>query len=650
MKAAKRAGFGLALLLTPLLLLALFEFSLRLFNLFPREPLFVEAVQDGREVVQINPGVATRYFNPKKVVVPNLYPETFSRSRSENTFRIFCLGGSTTAGFPFEFQVPFPARLKSLLSSQYPRTHFEVINLGLSAVNSFTVLDFIPEVLAQKPDLIIIYMGHNEFYGAYGSASAVSAGRSGRIIRAYLGLQRLRLVQMVRAAVIAATPAGRQDHENSTLMEQIAARRGIACRSAQYELTLDNYRRNLELILRKCRRAGVPVIAGTLVSNLKDQPPLDSISHSQTDPATGRETGDLTARCDELLEQGEYARALASAHELVARDSLNAGYWYRVGRAQLALGDSLAALASLTAAKERDLIRFRASEDFNRILTAVTRADGAGLVDIRRLFALASPGEIPGAELICDHLHPNPEGYLLMARGFAGEISKRGLVHARPAEEVVTEHPVAVTDLDWDIGMLSVYKLKHRWPFADRKVDWSLYTPHGEPVAARVALDYLLNHHNWVQAHYAMADTFSRRGEHEKTRREYQAVLTFYPEQPQPLVKMAQSFEADAQWGEAEKTLQAALNLTEKKGMIYFRLAMVQSRQKRLAAAIQNIQYAIVSPELSPEQRTAAKYNLALFFIAVKRMEYAREVSADILGETPGYAPAQELMQKYFHN
>lgn len=147
MKAAKRAGFGLALLLTPLLLLALFEFSLRLFNLFPREPLFVEAVQDGREVVQINPGVATRYFNPKKVVVPNLYPETFSRSRSENTFRIFCLGGSTTAGFPFEFQVPFPARLKSLLSSQYPRTHFEVINLGLSAVNSFTVLDFIPEVL-----------------------------------------------------------------------------------------------------------------------------------------------------------------------------------------------------------------------------------------------------------------------------------------------------------------------------------------------------------------------------------------------------------------------------------------------------------------------------------------------------------------------
>lgn len=640
----------MVLLLTPLLLLVLLELSLRLFNLFPREPLFVEAVQEGREVIQLNPDVARRYFNPKKVVVPNLYPETFSRTRTENTFRIFCLGGSTTAGFPFEFQVPFPARLKNLLASQYPRRRFEVINLGLSAVNSFTVLDFIPEVLEQKPDLILLYMGHNEFYGAYGSASAVTAGRSGALIRFYLGLQRLRLVQMVRAAVIAATPAGQQDPENSTLMEQIAAGGSIAFRSAQYKLTLENYRRNLELILRKCRRAGVPVIAGTLVSNLKDQPPLGSISRGESDPALSHKIGELAAGCDGLLEQEEFTQALVVARELIALDSLNANHWYRAGRIQLALGDSLAALESLTEAKDRDPVRFRASEDFNHVLTAVARADGAGLADIRQLFALASPGGIPGAELICDHLHPNPGGYLLMARGFAREIGKSSLVQTRPAGDGIPENPVAVTDLDWDIGLLRVYKLKHRWPFADRKVDWSLYKPHGETAAAGVALDYLFNHHNWVQAHYAMADTLSRRGEHEKARGEYQAVLACYPEQPQPLIKMAQSYEADAEWGEAEQALQSALQLTEKKGMIYYRLALVQSRQKKLAAAIQNIQHAIISPELSPEQRTAAKYDLALFFIAVKRMEYAGEVLADILGEYPGYGPALDLKRKYFDN
>jgi len=84
--------------------------------------------------------------------------------------------------------------------------------------------------------------------------------------------------------------------------------------------------------------------------------------------------------------------------------------------------------------------------------------------------------------------------------------------------------------------------------------------------------------------------------------------------------------------------------------MIYYRLALAQSRQKKLAAAIQNIQHAIVAPEISPEQRIAAKYDLAGFFVDAKRLDYAAEVLQDILREKPDYAPALELKQKYLHN
>jgi len=646
----RRFGFHLLLFLTPFLLLVLLELLLRLFNFFPREPLFVDAVQEGREVIRINPDVARRYFDPKKVVVPNLYPESFGRTRTENTFRIFCLGGSTTAGFPFEFQVPFPAQLRILLSGQYPGRQFEVINLGLSAVNSFTVLDFIPEVLAQKPDLILLYMGHNEFYGAYGSASVVSAGRNGALIRAYLGLQRLRSVQMVRALISSLTPARRLDPENSTLMEQVAAGQRIPYRSALEKRTLENFRTNLELILEKCRRAGVPVVAGTLVSNLKDQPPLGSFSRGDSDHASEKTTVELTSRVDALYQQGAYQEALAAANQLIAGDSLSAGSWYHAGRIQLALGDSLAAMTSLKAARERDPIRFRAGEDFNRIIADVARTHGACLADIERIFASASPAGIPGAELICDHLHPNPEGYFLMAQGFTREIASAGLIKSPASVMAAPFGPFAVTDLDWEIGLLQIYKLIHRWPFADRKIDWSLYKPRGERAAARIAYDYLFNHHNWVQAHYAMADTFSGRGEHEKARREYEAVLAFYPDKPQPYLKIAAAFEAEEEWAGAEKAITAALARTEKKGMIYYRLALAQSRQKKLAAAIQNIQHAIVAPEISPEQRIAAKYDLAGFFVDAKRLDYAAEVLQDILREKPDYAPALELKQKYLHN
>ncbi|MCI0618577.1 hypothetical protein L0244_36835, partial [bacterium] len=67
--------------------------------------------------------------------------------RVSSTFRIFCLGGSTTAEFPFDCQVPFPTQLRYLLSQTHPQYQIEVINVGISAVNSFTVVDLLPDIL-----------------------------------------------------------------------------------------------------------------------------------------------------------------------------------------------------------------------------------------------------------------------------------------------------------------------------------------------------------------------------------------------------------------------------------------------------------------------------------------------------------------------
>lgn len=58
-------------------------------------------------------------------------------------------------------------------------------------------------------------------------------------------------------------------------------------------------------------------------------------------------------------------------------------------------------------------------------------------------------------------------------------------------------------------------------------------------------------------------------------------MLAFYPDKPQPYLKMAAAFEAEEAWAGAEKAITAALARTEKKGMIYYRLALAQSRQKK---------------------------------------------------------------------
>ncbi len=46
--------------------------------------------------------------------------------------------------------------------------------MGISAINSITLRDIIDDVLEENPDLIIIYTGHNEYYGALGPASNIS--------------------------------------------------------------------------------------------------------------------------------------------------------------------------------------------------------------------------------------------------------------------------------------------------------------------------------------------------------------------------------------------------------------------------------------------------------------------------------------------
>jgi len=64
--------------------------------------------------------------------------------------------------------------LKHRLSHTFPNKNIEVINTGITAVNSYTLWDLTDDIIEQKPDLVIIYAGHNEYYGALGVGSIIT--------------------------------------------------------------------------------------------------------------------------------------------------------------------------------------------------------------------------------------------------------------------------------------------------------------------------------------------------------------------------------------------------------------------------------------------------------------------------------------------
>jgi hypothetical protein len=153
----------------PVVLLVVMEMLLRLFHYGHDTSLFIR-YPDNPDYWVMNKYAAERYFSDT-VNETRGSIEPFSVLKSPNTFRIFVLGESTTAGYPYFHNGSFHRWLKYRLMRQYPGMHFEVVNVSLTAVNSYTVLDFGKQVVHYQPDAVLVYVGHNEYYGALGVGS-----------------------------------------------------------------------------------------------------------------------------------------------------------------------------------------------------------------------------------------------------------------------------------------------------------------------------------------------------------------------------------------------------------------------------------------------------------------------------------------------
>lgn len=591
----------------PLLFLVLLEVGLRIFNAFPQEALFLEKRSGGRDIMEVNSQIGRRYFDQPGIPIPNMYPQQFSRHKASNTTRIFCLGGSTTGGFPYEMTVPFPKQLELILRSEQPQRRFEIINLGLSAINSFTVVDWIPEILDQDPDLILIYMGHNEYYGAYGTGSTISLGHQGWLIRSLLKLKHLHTIQMLNALASNIRESSSPDID-PTLMEKMIADRSISSDSELRQTTLTNYSDNLDLILSAFQRQNIPVILSNLVSNLKDQAPLDF---------TSRSTGEPT------------------------RAALD----YQEGQEALKLNDSLRAYDKFSEAVDLDAVPFRASSKLNALIAAKAAEYELPLVDMVKVFREYSPQQIPGRELICDHLHPNPKGYRIMANAFYRTLVQHDLLPKDSGLDLSTT-PRLVTALDWEIGSLRLYKLLHRWPFGDEDVNYADYRPLTDLVTAETAKRFLFQHSVWGKAHEEMAELYLQHGQPGRASQEYLAIIEMYPEKLEFYLKCIDCAKSSKDWGLLEWVGQRALPRSPAKGQLFVDLALAQRELGKTPLALTSIQEALKAPELNFEQSVRGYFLLAQLQVEMRNIPEARRVLEGLLDQAPDFIPASRLLEE----
>lgn len=537
-KSRFQALFYLIALLIPLAFFVLLELGLRYFDYGEDLRLFVPAPNTiGNEAYWgINPKVAGRYF-PKGYNTPLPPEEYFLKNKPENGYRVFVMGGSTAASWPYPRNVLFSRVLGQRLSDAFPDRYIEVINTGIAAVNTFTLLDFLDEILEQSPDAILIYSGHNEFYGALGAGSTKSVGQIRWLIKAYLGLSKLKTFQLIRRLVDSTKQslAGSEAEEgekptHSTLMGQMVGNNRIALGSETYLNARRNFEENLNEILSKIKDAGVAVMLSELVSNLKDHPPFISMDEDHQPPADR-----VYQWAGQLDQAGKYE----------------------------------AAREAYTWAKDLDGLRFRASEAFNQSIHIVAEQHDVPVVPMKSYFEAASPGGIIGKQLMLEHLHPNADGYMLMSDAFFHTLHQEGFIEEQwNAERLQSDNYYRqawpVTALDRALGDVRIINLTDNYPYRPKQAGERTianYVP--QNIVEDLALNTFKRKLSFADAHINLARYYESKNQHDLAFKEYQALMAAAPFNPAFYLVASEHLIKRQMFDKALPLLQRALEIRE---------------------------------------------------------------------------------------
>jgi len=420
---------------------------------------------DGTEsyVTNVRAFRATFASNPA-VRAQNVYPapppQRFPVEKSPGTYRIFVVGGSAAMGFPYPINGSFPLFLQSIAGTVCQGKRVEVVNVGVSAVNSYGVLERIGEVLGYGADMVVVYSGHNEFYGAYGAASAIplSARRPVTLVEMWLRRRRLSMAMGDLAARLRGAPP--ESEVNRQLAQIMPRRTDIRYQNPLYLRVRENYKANLMAVVRAARRRGIPVVLCTLGSNMRDFSPLGSLHAPGFSPQDEAQWRARVGAGRRLNSEGKLEAAAAEFQAAAALSPGHAQTQYELARCLDRLGRYQEAKKHYEAARDADTVRWRAGGDYNDVVREVAReaADsGVLLADVAEYLARQAPDGIPGSELFLEHVHATLEGNFRIAECVARAVSSSSVGASLGKWDWASlqpfEHYVAANGLD-DVDVL----------------------------------------------------------------------------------------------------------------------------------------------------------------------------------------------------
>ena len=573
----------------------------------PGQDLFAEkSLADGRRVYATTPGKLS-FFD---------YQE-FSAEKASDTLRIFALGGSTTAGRPYDSRVAFPRWMELYLEAMDPKRRYEVVNAGAISYASYRIVLLMKELVLYQPDLFVIYTGHNEFLEERTYADIIHQNLALKKLRIWLGGFRLYTLARHGWLSLRDKPAA-----GTTLESEVAASldgwAGLDLYHRDDELrrsVIEHFEYNLHQMVAIARDHGAEVIFVAPVSNLKDFSPFKSEHSAAISRQQAAALDALLADGRALLEAGQAPAAAEVLRKVLAEDPEYAEAHFRLGRCLLQLGDVAGARAAFVAAKDLDVAPLRALGAIEEQVRTVAAEYELALIDLPGILEADSRERyghsILGDEYLLDHVHPDFPVHGLIAEQVIDVLLENGTVRRDPAWS--EEKRQAVSDrLEASLDREYYAQRDHN---LSKVLAWAGKLEEAEAPLLRAAAVLTENPEVWLN----QGILYEKTGRWQQAVRALRRAVALDPTLAEAHFNLGTNLGYLGRAEEGIASLRQAIRLREDYPLAHFNLGIIYREQGALAEAITAFERAA---ELNPEAAEVPR-NLGLIYRRQGRMDRA---------------------------
>ena len=267
-------------------------------------------------------------YRTRQFEKPTFNDESFLVRKSPNGLRLFCLGGSSAFGFPWDGRVAFPAILEQVLARAHPNRHVEAVNVAGISYAMHRLRIVANEIVNYEPDIVVIYSGHNEFIEpAYFNKLKRRSPQRNRLTHLAAHWRLYSLAHSWR----------RQSDEPSTLAKRldmfVERDEAVVYTEQQKSEIVAQFRQNLRRLIQMVQARGVTVVVATVPCNLRQWQPQKSMPGATLNHDQRLAWASNLTSAQQKLKTGQAAEAVTALRRALAVTPYHAHAHYMLAKA-----------------------------------------------------------------------------------------------------------------------------------------------------------------------------------------------------------------------------------------------------------------------------------------------------------------------------